>query len=98
MSSPSWPFSDPENVAVFTVAEIASGRAPILRVCHDEEDGAWQFLTGGSLPDAADGKLVSLKNIVMLDPTIRELSQLPLGWEATRASANAKWTTQRQSS
>ena len=39
-----WPFDDPKNVATFTVHQIARDRNPILRVTHDSEDGAWQFL------------------------------------------------------
>lgn len=97
MNVSTWPFADPENVAVFTVADIAFGRAPILRVTHDEEDGGWQFHTGGPLPAASEWKLVLLKNVATLDPTIKELADLPLGWEATRSAAGEKWITKRQS-
>ena len=67
-----------------------------MRVCHDVEDGAWQFLTGGPLPDAKEWKLVLLKNVVKLDSSIRELAGLPTGWEATRSSVGEKWTTKPQ--
>ena len=97
MSDTNWPFADPENVVTFTVADIAFGRVPILRVCHDEEDGGWQFLTGSPLPDKVDWKLVLLKNMVKLDPTITGLATLPLGWEATRSSVGEKWMTRPQS-
>jgi hypothetical protein len=36
--SDGWPFTDPENVAVFTLKRITRGESPILRVCHDEDD------------------------------------------------------------
>ena len=96
MSTTPWPFSDPENVATFTVADIAFGRAPILRVCHDEEDGGWQLLTGGPLPEEGDWKLILLKNIVKLDPSITELAALPLGWEAERVAVGEQWITRPQ--
>jgi len=96
MSESSWPFADPKNVAVFTVADIIFGRTPILRVCHDEEDSAWQFLTGQSLPEKKDWKLVCLEEVAKLDPTIRDLADLPCGWEAERESLTAKWKTKPQ--
>ena len=88
-----WPFADPENVAVFTLADISKRQAPILRVCHDDDDGAWQFLTGGPLPEKTEWVLLALKEVVRIDPTIAELAGLPLGWEASRTVVGRKWTT-----
>jgi hypothetical protein len=85
-----WPFSDPQNVAVFTTEEILSGSSPILHVVHDIDDGAWQFHSGG-LTDLSKAKVVSLRKIVQLDPTICDLADLPLGWVATRQEKNAAW-------
>jgi len=96
MSDSTWPFSDPENVALFTVVNLAFGYAPILRVTHDEEDGGWQFHSSGPIPDASEWKLVLLKNVAKLDPTIKELAALPFGWEATRSASGEKWITKRQ--
>lgn len=93
-----WPFADRENVAVFTVADICDGRAPILRVCHDRKDGAWQFLTGGALPDESQWRLLSLKEIVKRDPSVKLLAELPLDWEATRTAVNERWITAPQRS
>lgn len=93
-----WPFADPENVAAFTVADICDGRAPILRVCHDGEDGTWQFLTGGALPVESEWRLLSLKEIVKRDPSILSLAELPPSWEATRATVNDRWITKLQQS
>jgi hypothetical protein len=95
-TNPNWPFSDPENVAVFTVADICDGRAPILRVCHDREDGAWQFLPGGGLPDKSQWRLLSLKEVVKRDPSVKLLAELPLDWEATRSGVTKTWITKPQ--
>ena len=85
-----WPFADPQNVAVFTVRQIAQEAQPILRVVHDVEDGAWQFLQWDT-PRMEDAMLVCLKNIVRLDPSIRELADLPLGWRALRRTSEEQW-------
>ena len=41
-----WPFDDPPNVAVMALDRILEGNSPVLLVCHDEDDGMWQFLDG----------------------------------------------------
>lgn len=96
MKDPDWPFSDPKNVAVFTVSDIMHCRLPILRVCHDEEDGGWQFLTGGPLPPQKEWMLVALEGIVKVDPTVLELTELPYGWQATRAAHDMRWIAEKQ--
>jgi hypothetical protein len=86
-----WAFSDPPNVASFTVRDVMQKRKPILLVCHDSEDGAWQFLTGEPA-DTADAMLVGLKEIVDLDSSVLELVDLPLGWQASRETQQSPWT------
>jgi hypothetical protein len=85
-----WPFEDPENVAAITTRQIVYDQTPVLLVLHDEEDGGWLFLTGGPF-NAADGLVVALKNVVALDSSILELADLPIGWEASRASKEHPW-------
>ena len=85
-----WPFADPRNVAVFTTKRIASGAEPILRVSHDSDDGAWQFIGHGELTEES-ASVVALATIVALDPSIAVLADLPLGWIATRDSRGGTW-------
>ena len=87
-----WPFSDPPNVAVIVNRKIICRGDWIANVSHDSDDGAWQFhLNRGDELSENDAMVVSLKEIVDLDPTIRELADLPLGWRAWRASSNSPW-------
>ncbi len=86
----SWPFADPENVAVFTLRRIVEGKSWVLRVCHDEEDGAWQFLDGGEVAvDAAS--VVSLRTMTDIDASLLALADLPVGWVAKRSSPGQPW-------
>ncbi len=71
-----WPFADPRNVAVVTVKNIMNGVAPILRVTHDLDDGAWQFLEWVT-PDIDDAAIMSLEEMTISDPTNLELVDLP---------------------
>jgi len=71
-----WPFADPRNIAVVTVKNIMNGVAPILRVTHDLDDGAWQFLEWVT-PDIDDAAIMSLEEMTISDPIILELVDLP---------------------
>lgn len=92
-----WPFEDPPNVAVFTLRSVIHGGADIVRVTHDEEDGAWQFLDrdGARMEEAM---VVGLGGMLRRDPTIAELAHLPTGWAATRERAGAPWSWSRKPS
>ena len=85
-----WPYSDPPNVMAMTLQQIMDGSAPILLVCRDDDDGTWQFLDGNAV-SMADALLVCLKNVVSLDPSVAELADMPIGWQAVRTSGDAPW-------
>lgn len=88
--STDWPFEDPPNVATMTVRDVIEGHSPVLFVVHSEDDGMWQFLTGGPV-EMADARLVSLEYMWRRDPTLGELADLPVGWQAWRDDANQPW-------
>ncbi len=85
-----WPFADPPNVATLTLRQIMLEGKPILLVCHDDDDGMWQFLDGDNFR-VEDALLVCLKNVVAHDPSVEELADLPLGWHATRRHPDEPW-------
>lgn len=89
-----WPFEDPPNVAVFTTTAVVKGGRPILRVTHDEDDGAWQFHSGEDV-GSGDAMIVALREILKLDPSVASLADLPYGWIATRESATTEWRRSR---
>jgi hypothetical protein len=90
MTPDDWPFDQPRNCAVITLRHILFEGAPILHVSHDADDHGWQFL---GLEDAnvEQSALVSLQNIVQLDPSILELADMPPGWHAWRRSTSDAW-------
>ena len=91
-----WPFADPKNVAVFTTTQILHSGQPILRVVHDEDDGAWQFHTGAAQVETKALMIVALEEMVEHDQSICELADLPCGWFAERDSIGDSWRrTQR---
>jgi hypothetical protein len=94
-----WPFADPQNLAVFSVRQVFDGSRPIRLVCHDGDDGSWQFLTGEAVT-MSDALIVSLASVFQFDPTIGELADLPEGWQAWREAIGQPWqrTPQTRSS
>jgi len=87
-----WPFTEPENVAVFTTTQVLRLGQPVLHVSHDAEDGAWQFHTGAKQVSKKDVMLIALSEMVELDPSICELADLPCGWFADRESIGSPWS------
>lgn len=87
-----WTFADPPETEVITLDRILDGRSPILLVTHDDdEESSWQFLDGEQIFED-DGVMVLLGELAQLDPSLLELSDLPQGWHARRASADQPWT------
>ncbi|AFH60317.1 hypothetical protein ACVNS2_06455 [Paenibacillus caseinilyticus] len=84
------PFEDPENVVVITIDRIMKRESPTLYVTHDEDDGTWQFLDGGEVKEE-EARLLSLKEMVNIDPSLTQLSDLPLGWIAWRDNQYSEW-------
>ena len=89
-SQEDWIFLDPQNVAALTSVKILSGEHSILYVCHDDDDGMWQFHTGADVNEE-DARIVALSEIVKRDPSIFGLADLPMGWIATRKSQDDDW-------
>jgi hypothetical protein len=85
-----WKFQDPPNVAVIASRKIVNGSTWIAHVFHDAWDGGWQFLDEEPL-DEDHVAVVGLQEIVLLDPSIADLSDLPLGWRAWRESHISPW-------
>ena len=89
MTTP-WPWDQPPNCAVITLRAIVKNGAPILLVTHDLDDHGWQFLDGRDFK-MEDALVVSLSEIVDLDPLIAKLADLPPGWCAWRPSTAEPW-------
>jgi hypothetical protein len=92
-----WPFTDTRNTAVFTTRGIIEEGKPILFVTHDQNNGAWEFHTRETV-QVSEAKIVALDEIIVRDPSIVELADLPLGWSAIRNSVISPWKRQPISS
>ena len=89
-----WPFDDPPNTAAIATRDITTGKAPVLFVSHDADDGGFQFLPSWPVREE-DGCVVGLGAMCKRDPTLLDLADLPEGWTATRERVGAPWQRQR---
>jgi hypothetical protein len=85
-----WKFLADPHTLVFTTKRIMSGSERIVYVCHDIEDGAWQF-HGLSESELEDCVAVCLQHVLDKEPAISELADLPVGWSASRENPDAPW-------
>jgi hypothetical protein len=59
-------------------------------VCHHKGD--WQFMCGGTdHSGAVDGNFVHVGALLDFDPSLEQLADLPLGWEAERCDPSSPW-------
>ncbi|OWP61641.1 hypothetical protein CDA63_18280 [Hymenobacter amundsenii] len=90
MSQPLKSFADVPTTAVITTVYVVHHGSPILFVAH-YEDGYWQFSgEEEELPDE-DFLVLALAEVVTLDGTVVEVSDLPRGAGATRTVSGGEW-------
>lgn len=83
-------FNEKTNTMVITTKGILEKRKNILFISHDEDDGIWEFLDGVDVKEE-DAAIVSIFEIVEIDPSINFISDLPMGWVAYRNDIESDW-------
>ncbi len=83
-------FEEDLNTAIITTRYVLELKSPILYVFHFD-DGFWQFSGDEKNLSDSDYKLIALEEIINLDPSIQEVSDLPFNSEAYRKDINSKW-------
>ncbi|MFD0681407.1 MULTISPECIES: hypothetical protein [unclassified Paenibacillus] len=55
----------------------------------------WQFLNGGDVNEE-DARILGLKEIIDIDPSLVQLSDLPFGWVAWREAVGKQWVRSKR--
>ena len=76
------------NLAAIVCSHVFEETRPILLVCKEDEE--WQFLCGDTHEDEVP-QVVCIGHLLDRDPTLREILDLPDGWEAERQNVEAVW-------
>ena len=85
-----WPFDQAPNVAAITSTHIIKDCLPILLVTHYEDDHSWGFQSGRTVT-TAEAQIVSMEEIIRIDPTLCEIADLMPGWSASRRAVGEEW-------
>jgi hypothetical protein len=89
-----WPFDQAPNVAAITTVGVIEHGLPILRVTHYDDDDSWAFVCG-TTNDTDDGRVISMKTALKMDPSLREIADLPPGYSASRDAIGSKWVRRK---
>ena len=87
-------FNETLNTAVFTTRFVFIDKKPILSVFHHEDDGMWEFIGDDECANDNDYLVVSLEEVIELDESIVEVSDLPIGGVAYRTGRRQPWIIQ----
>ena len=90
-----WNFPDPPHRAAYLSKTVYNGTEQVTYVCHDAEDGAWQFL-GDTMSDGGGPVISCLHHPIDKDPSLAELADLPVGWYAERSRFGEPWIRKQQ--
>ena len=85
-----WPFDQSPDTAALTTRQVMEDGNPILRVVHYSDDHSWLFACG-STDKTEDGRVISMREALKIDPSISEVADIPPGWTAWRESVSSEW-------
>ena len=80
----------PDHLAAFICPHVYENSKPILLVSHDE-NGDWQFLCGGDHDVNEEPRVVGIIHLLERDPSLNEIADLPIHWEAERNAVGGEW-------
>ena len=83
------------ELAAYVCEHVFDGSRPVLLVAH--EGGDWQFLCGGSHGPKEIPRIVGVNHVLEADPSIRDVLNLPIDWEAERTSITGDWRRKKLS-
>lgn len=75
--------------AVITTEAVAQRRQPVTRIVHEDGHGGWQFYD--DIEPLRGPVVLSKSDMLALDPSIASVTDLPVGWEATREAVSEPW-------
>ncbi|PSL22981.1 hypothetical protein [Chitinophaga ginsengisoli] len=90
-------FNEDLNTAVIVSKWVFRKGEPILNVFHHEDDGMWEFTGATQGVEDSDYNVTGLGEAISYDSTLLAVSDLPLGYRATRPSPNDPWKFSRVS-
>ena len=89
-------FKESLNTAVFTTKFVVIEKKIITIVRHKSEDGAWTFFSNDKYDNYEEvAKIVGLGELIKIDSTILQISDMPEGFYAQRNSKQDEWKIEK---
>ena len=85
-----WIFDQAPSVAAVTTRQVVREGFPVLVVSHYEEDHSWGFFCG-TTDKSEDLMLVSMSEVLNVNPDLENIADLPPGWSAERSAKDKEW-------
>ncbi|GAB6123971.1 hypothetical protein [Dysgonomonas termitidis] len=79
-----------KNKSVLTTSYVLTNGSPVTFVLYDE-DGDWQLFGEEDVTDDEDAYLVSVDEMLEMEPALRKLPDLQPGQAAVREKDSARW-------
>lgn len=93
-----WAFPVPPDRLTFSCTHVVDAGEAVLwaaREADHERGEDWSVHCGADEHDTADMRLVHLAHLVRAAPSLRELSELRVGEQASRADVDSRWVKDR---
>ncbi len=81
---------EPKNKSVLTTSYVLTSDSPITFVLYDE-DGDWQLFGEEEIKEDEDAYLVSIDEILELQPALRRLPDMQPGQAVARELDSTRW-------
>jgi len=85
-----WPFDESPDIPVITTRQVLELIQPIRYALHYAHDDSWSFVCG-TTNEQSDYRVVHMRHLLELDPSVREVAGLPSGWSAWREDGEGPW-------
>ena len=90
-----FPFSESPESEVITCDRILTGEAWVHYITRDD-DGAWQFHPNDRMTTVEDVRVITLEEMLVVDPSVGQVADMPRGWHAFRGTPGGSWTQEPQ--
>lgn len=81
---------EPKNKSVLTTSYVLCNDSPVTYVVYDE-DGDWQLFGDEEFNDDDEPYLVSVDEILEMDPALRKLPDMQAGQAVYRQKDSTRW-------
>lgn len=79
-----------KHKSVLTTSHVLTKSSPVTYVLYDEE-GDWQLFGDEEFDENEDAYLVTVEEILEMEPALRKLPDLQMGQAATRTADSTRW-------